>query len=221
MYHLILSQRTTTYLVKNKLIDPEVQKAFLPGINGCIEHNIAMEELIKDARVKKRTLHITFFDLQDAFGSVPHQLIQHTLERNHFPQQIQDYMKRHYENTKSIVSTPSFQSEVFSFKRGVMQGCPYSPIIFLLAFNPIIQFLTSKINFGYNLHLNNEDEDKRYITLPYADDFCLLTTHKKTHQNLINQINKNIQSMGMMLKPSRWRSFSISGGSAKVVDFYI
>ena len=98
LYHMILSQRTTEYLVNNKLIDPEIQKAFLPGINGCIEHNLTMEEIVKDARVNKRTLHITFFDLQDAFGSVPHSLIQHTLERNLFPQPVQDYLRRHYNN---------------------------------------------------------------------------------------------------------------------------
>ena len=101
LYHLILSQRTTKYLLENKLIDPKMQKAFLPGINGCIEHNITMEEIVKDARVNKKTLHITFFDLADAFGSVPHELIQHTLSRNLFPQQIQDHMKSHYNNTKS------------------------------------------------------------------------------------------------------------------------
>ena len=37
-YHLILSERLTTFLTRNKLIDPTLQKAFLPGINGCIEH---------------------------------------------------------------------------------------------------------------------------------------------------------------------------------------
>ena len=49
-YHLILAERLTTYLTINKFVDPTLQKAFLPGINGTIEHNIVMEELIKDAK---------------------------------------------------------------------------------------------------------------------------------------------------------------------------
>ena len=72
LYHLILAKRFTTYLTKNKYIDDKLQKAFLPGINGCIEHNIVLDELVKDAKHKKRTLHVTFVDLADAFGSVPH-----------------------------------------------------------------------------------------------------------------------------------------------------
>ena len=58
---------------------------------GCIEHNLTMEEIIKDARKQKRTAHITFFDLEDAFGSVPHNLIQETLRRNHLPDNVCDY----------------------------------------------------------------------------------------------------------------------------------
>ena len=63
LYHLLLAERLTTYLTRNQLIDPKLQKAFLPGINGCIEHNIVMDEIVKDAKNKKKTCHITFFDL--------------------------------------------------------------------------------------------------------------------------------------------------------------
>ena len=81
-----------------------------------------------------------------------------------------------------------------------------------------------KNNFGYNLRLKNIVDDEginKYITLPYADDFCLITTNKRTHQKVINEIDNNINSMGMKLKPSKCRSFSLSSGSSKVVDFFI
>ena len=53
-YHLILAERLKTFLTANKLIDPSLQKTFLPGINGCIEHNIVMEEIIRDAKHNKK-----------------------------------------------------------------------------------------------------------------------------------------------------------------------
>ena len=46
-----------------------MQKGFIPGINGCIEHNDIMDEIIKNAKSHKRTVYITYFDLADAFGS--------------------------------------------------------------------------------------------------------------------------------------------------------
>ena len=58
-------------------------------------------------------------------------------------------------------------------------------------------------------------------TLPFADDFTLLTTHKAKHQKAINTIKKNIESLGMQLKPSKCRNFSVSSGKAEKVPFSI
>ena len=197
-----------------------MQKAFLPGINGCIEHNAALDEIIKDARNKKRTLHDTFFDLADAFGSVPHSLISETLKRNSLPPNIVTYFENCYSNCKAVVDTPKWRSDIFTFNRGVFQGDPLSPVIFLMVFNPVLLHLKSlEEKFGYKLHTDTADIS--HITLPYADDFCLITTHKTSHQNIINAIHSNISSMGMRLKPGKCRSFSVSGGKPKDVPFYI
>ena len=59
------------------------------------------------------------------------------------------------------------------------------------------------------------------MTTPYADDFCLITRDKRNQQNLIDDINNQITSMGMKLKPSKCRSFSISGGTPTATSFHI
>jgi hypothetical protein len=204
------------FLITNKLIENTTQKAFLPGINGCIEHNVVMDELVKHARYKNKTAHITFFDLEDAFGSVPHSLIEDSFKRNHLPENIRKYFNDLYVSTQSVVKTSSFTSSPFSFRRRVFQGDPLSPIVFLMVFNPIIQSLKNmEDKFGYSLN------DKKIITLPFADDFCLITTNKRSHQNIINIINNQVKSLGMKLKPSKCRSFLISGEKASVVPFLI
>ena len=70
-FHLLLADILTSYLTSNNIVDPTRQEAFLPGINGCIEHNATLEEMIMDAKHRKLICHMTFFDLEDAFGSVP------------------------------------------------------------------------------------------------------------------------------------------------------
>ena len=215
IYHLILSGRFTKYLTENNLIDKTLQKAFLPGINGCIEHNLTLDELVKDAKQKKRTLHITFIDLADAFGSVPHNLITHSLQRYKFPPEIILYIHNFYSNLQATVHTRSFKTQNFSFKRGVFQGDPLSPIIFLVVFNPIIEFLEENSKFGYKM------QEENTITLPYADDFCLITTDLRTHRRLLSQISEKINTMGLKIKPSKCRSFSLKSGSPSKIYFKI
>ena len=133
-FHLLLNKRLTSSLLENKLMDPTMQKAFLPGIMHIAHSN-------KDARKKKKTAHITFFYLEDAFGSVPHSLIQETLKRNHLPDNICNFFSNLYTSCQAVVETPSWRSSPFSFWRGAFQGDPLRPTIFLMVFNPVIHQL--------------------------------------------------------------------------------
>ena len=102
----------------------------------------------------------------------------------------------------------------------MFQGDPLSPTVFLMVFNPVLlQLKNLQDKFGYKLHI--EDKTIPFITLPYADDFCQITTNSRSHQNIINSFHCNVTSMGMRLKPSKCRSNSICSGRAKDVAFYI
>ena len=214
VFHQILSDRTSSYLLNNDLLDPSTQKAFLKGINGCIEHSFVMNELIAHARNKKKTIHVTFFDLADAFGSVEHNLINHTLKRNGIPEPIRNYVDNLYSRLNGTVKGPGWVSTPFPFRRGVFQGDPLSPIIFLIVFNPIIEYLKMKEDtYGYDLN------GSRYITLPFADDFCLITSDKRRHQKIMTEINDITKTMNLTLKPVKCKSISICSGKSTDCTF--
>jgi len=213
LLHLILADRMSKFLVQNNFIDPKLQKGFLSGINGCIENNICLEELILHARQNHKTLHCTFVDLQDAFGSVPHALIKHTMERTYLPANVQSYITSIYTNSKSVVRTKHWQSEHFSFKRGVAQGDPLSPIIFIMIFHPILMYLEEKKSLGYPM------DDTLFSGLAYADDFTIITRNKRSHQKLLHDINDKITQMGLKIKPAKCRSLSICAGKPTSIIF--
>ena len=89
-------------------------------------------------------------------------------------------------------------------------------MIFLMAFNPILEYLQEVRHLGYKM-----GENEQFSTLPYADDFCLVTTDLRTHQKIINKIAEKINSMGMKIKPSKCRSFSIRSGKPSSVHFTV
>ena len=215
IHHQIMANRSATYMTENGYIDKSVQKAFIQRINGVIEHNQVLQEIIRHAHINKKTVHMTFYDLEDAFGSVSHQLIDTCLQRYKYSEPIRKYISNLYSQLSSVAATKTWTSEPFTFKHGVFQGDPWSPIIFLTTFNPLLERLQKEQNFGYDLN------GKKYITLPFADDFNLITSHKASHQRINNCISTWTKSMGLKLKPIKCRSLSIVSGCSKPVEFML
>ena len=205
-FHLLLSNRLSSFLIDNGYIDKTTQKAFVSRVNGVIEHNQVLHEIIEHSKPNKKTAHITFFDLEDAFGSVQHNLISFSLKRYDVPIQIHDYIMNLYSILKGTVVTKDWTSQQFNFEKGVFQGDPLSPIIFLAVFNPLLEKLKLESKFGYEIN------NFRYITTPFADDFNLITRNKRTHQRIINKIFDWSKSMGLKLKPTKCKSLSIVSG---------
>ena len=105
------------------------------------------------------------------------------------------------------VKTKSWETEIFQFKKGIFQGDNYSPIIFLVVFNPLIDYIKQfKETHGYQIG------NTKVITKPFADDFEIVTNNKRKHQKLQNDIQEKCTTLGMLLKPSKCRSLSITSG---------
>ena len=216
VFHQILSERICKYLVSNGFINTELQKAFIGKISGCQDHNLIMQELINHAKGNKRTIHITWFDLEDAFGSVSHDLIPICLSRMHLPQNVKDYIVSLYSTLRGKVRTSEWTSEQFSFNKGVFQGDPLSLIIFLMCFNPTIEDLMKfEESDGYGL------EGKFFISLPFADDFNLITCGVRKHRTLMTCLQDLTSSMGLKLKPRKCKSLSIKAGKSVDIGFFL
>ena len=164
----------------NSFIDSETQKAFLHGISGCKDYNLILGEILNHAKTNNRTCHVTWFDLEDAFGSVSHDLIPICMDRMHLPVNVKSYIMSLYGKLRGKVRTSKWVSEEFTFSKGVFQGDPLSPIIFFMCFNPILEDLKRfQQTDGYSL------EGMLFITLPFADDFNLITRDIRKHRKLL------------------------------------
>ena len=221
LFHTLEANRTMRFMISNDYMDPTAQKAFIEGINGCVEHIEVVQEVIQHARLNKKTAHITWFDLADAFGSVSHDLIPFVLAYYNIPENIIQYIQDLYSKLEGKVVTRSWESDVFQFKRGVFQGDPFSCVIFLIVFNPIIHHIKNNCNnCGYELKTENNMK-KHIITTPFADDFNLISRNKAKHQKMISDIEEKIKSMGLVIKPSKCSSLSIQSGKSSNLNFHL
>ena len=90
LFFSLKADRITTFLLKNSLIDPSIQKGGIPGISGCLEHTSLVSQAIREAKKEKKNLVVTWLDIANAYGSIPHDVIKHALENAHLPTRARD-----------------------------------------------------------------------------------------------------------------------------------
>ena len=218
LYHTLEAQRAINFMVANKYLDPIAQKAYIDGINGCVEHVIVIQEIIQHSKINHKTVHITWFDLEDAFGSVSHMLIPYVMNYYYIPTQITRYISNLYSKLKGYVKSNKWQSDIFSFLKGVFQGDPFSGIIFLIVFIPILEYIKQhKETQGYELKTSKSV--KSVITTPFADDFNVISRNSTKHQQLVSDVERKLKSMGLVLKAPKCRSLSLTSGKATNIVF--
>jgi hypothetical protein len=123
---------------EQKPIFDEGQKGFVFGGPGCLEHSVIAEEILQEAKRRKSEAHLVALDFTNAFGSVPHQLFIDVMKMKGFPLEIIETIQDLYHDSATIVELNGLKSEKVSWKRGVIQGCPMSPILFDLCLEPLL-----------------------------------------------------------------------------------
>ena len=137
----ILRNRMYRFLNKNNYIENSIQKGFAPGMTGTFEHSAHLAQMIKQAKLKQRSIVVTF--LKNAFGEVHHNIIPVVLKHHHFPEEIVNIIKSLYVQFHTTVTTSHFSTEFLPVSKGVLQGDCLSPLLFNLLFNTLTQYIKS------------------------------------------------------------------------------
>ena len=93
-------------------------------------------------------------------------------------------------------------------------------MIFLIVFNPIIEYIkTLREKQGYQL--STETNAMFVNTTPFTDDFNVMSRNIKQHQTLVTDVEKKLQSMGLVIKAPKCRSLSIQSGKTTNIQFHL
>ena len=107
-----MADRLCNYLVKeNHFVSLTIQKGSMRKVAGCWEHTAMVWSALKEARTSRRTLAILWLDLDNAYGSVPHKLIQFALRRYLVPEDWIDLIMAYYDGLWGRTTSSGISSD--------------------------------------------------------------------------------------------------------------
>ena len=153
----LISQCAQQHMIKNKFFDHRLQKGFMPGVSGCLEHTTLLTEALRDAREHQRSICISWLDLRNAFGSVHHSFVLFALWHYRFLEFIRQLFRSYYGFLRIVVDVPAcFRTKPIHFAIGVFQGCTLSPVLFNIVIQLALDMLEQRMHqsFAYQLACN-------------------------------------------------------------------
>lgn len=98
-----------------------------------------MTQLIREAHEGKGNLAVLWLDLANAYGSIPHKLVEEALGRHHVPSSIKILIMDYYNNFNLRFTSGKVTSERHRLEKGIITGCTVSVILFSLAMNMLVK----------------------------------------------------------------------------------
>ena len=202
LHSAILAGRLGTWAVQTGRITP-AQKGFMP-VDGCSEHNFVLQSILQEARRNKKECAVTWLDLTNAFGSIPHETIFAALKWAGLNNTAINTIRLLYNGNTTTIKTNEGNTDPIPIESGVKQGCPLSPIIFNLAIEPMIKAALQTDN-GFNLGTNN------YSILAYADDLVLIAKNANDLRLLLERTTSIANWAGLRFNPKKCASLHVNG----------
>ena len=141
--------------------------------------------------------------LYSAFGSVSHKYILDILSHIKAPLQLQQYIKNLYSSLSAYIYTKEWSTPTFPIKRGVFQGDTLSPLLFLIAFNPILQALCIHPTKGFSLLIEKEAQYSAFGSVSHKYILDILS-HIKAPLQLQQYIKNLYSSLSAYIYTKEW-----------------
>lgn len=174
---------------------------------GYIEHIGVLSQLIRDARRNKGDLAVAWLDLANAYGSIPHKLVEEALVRHYIPSSSHELILDYYRKFHLRVASGLVSSDWHRFERGIITGCTLSAMLFA----PAMNMLMKSAEVECRGPVSNTGVRQPPIWA-YMDDLTV-TTHSVTGCRwLLRSLERLIKWTRMNFKPNKCRSVVIKKG---------
>jgi exonuclease III len=201
----LLTERIEGAAQKAKIIVPE-QGGFRKR-EEAIAQFLALSEIVRRRHLKNQPTFGIFVDFKKAYDRVHHGALFRVLEHMGIRGRMLDFIKRLYRDNKVRVRVGGHLSDPFDMLRGNRQGCPLSPLLFIIFINGILRECSAG---GVKVPGAKEHQWEEGNALPgqveatceglmYADDVIALEDSVENAKRVCENLEQWAQKWGMEL----------------------
>ena len=164
-----------------------------------------LSQLIREAKKEKRNLVITWLDIANAYGSVPHRLIVTALKEAHIPEDVVNLIESYYQDVQIRFTTKNYVTEWQKVGKGIITGCTLSVVLFSLAMSWIVMSVKKETK-GPTLKSGQQQINSRL----FMDDIATTITETVVQtRHLIRKLAEKLNWAGLKVKPEKCRALVI------------
>jgi hypothetical protein len=191
------------------------QFGFKNGL-GTREAIFSMQTLIQNCLDQRKDVFICFIDYEKAFDNVKHELmIKYLQELGLDAKDIRIIANLYWNQTATVRLQNSNETEDFSIKKGVRQGCILSPMLFNLYVEKAFAEAVADSNKGIKVNgifVNN---------IRYADDTAIVADNIEDLQCLLNDLTLASEARGLKINIKKTKSMIISRNDYPNAKIYV
>ena len=198
-------------LVLSTVVSPS-QTCGVPGrFSG--EHVRLLQDIVNFSNTNNVGAAILSLDQEKAFDRVDWSFMLKVLERMNFGPSFRSWVQLLYSSIFSRVLVNGYTSEAFRVTRGVRQGCPLSPLLYIL----VAETISSAIKKDPLIDGFSLPDGQRVKIFQYADDTSILVQSDQAMTALFSLFERYERASGAKLNVTKSHGLLLGSWKDRVV----
>ena len=189
-----IAQRLKTVI--STIIHPN-QTGFVKGRNNSDAIRTLLN-ILDDTVSRHLSGMLMTIDFEKAFDSVNWKFLMKTLESFHFGESVIKWVELFYNKISSCVMNKNVMSPYFNISRGVRQGDPLSPLLFIVS----VELLAVNIRKKQNIK-GIKFSGKEIKMMTYADDTTAIISSLDDAKRFLTAVNNFGKASGLLINKEK------------------
>ena len=150
-----------------------------------------------------------WLDLANAYGSVPHAMIEEAMDFFWFPNELQEMIMSYYNNFQMRFTTGTFTTDCQRLEKGIAAGCTISVVLFILVMEMILKLADIEVVV------------MKPTLKAFMVDMAVLAKCEQDTNRVLRRLDELITWTRMKFKAKKSRSCTIIKGKVKETHYRI